>query len=107
MRWHTSSKPEDEIADPPEFTIGCLSASVQALSRSAASRRKDQFFKERGYCITSVACQAAHFRLVPALRLSPNLLAIDTNVAFTIASLRLGIGQGHRHGSGGVNMVIR
>jgi hypothetical protein len=37
--------------------------------------------------------KAVHFRLVPALRLSPSPLAIDTKMVFTVASLLLGIGQ--------------
>jgi hypothetical protein len=35
-----------------------------------------------------------------------HLLAIDTKMAFTVASLLLGIGQGHGHRYGGADVVI-
>jgi hypothetical protein len=66
----------------------------------------DPFLGESGYCITSVACKAAHFRPDAGVEIESDahLLAIDTKMAFTVASLLLGIGQGHR--SGGADMVI-
>jgi hypothetical protein len=92
----------------PGFTIGCLSASVPALNRSAASGRKDQFLKKSGYCITSVASRRPIFADAGVeIESDAHLLAIDTKMAFTVVSLLLGIGQGHRHGYGGADMVIR
>ena len=43
-----------------------------------------------GYCITSVACKAAHFRPGAGVKIESDahLLAIDTQVAFTVASSR-------------------
>jgi hypothetical protein len=42
-----------------------------------------------------LVCKAAHFRPGAGveIELDPHLLAIDTEVAFTVASLLLGIGQ--------------
>jgi hypothetical protein len=58
----------------------------------------NEFLDESGYC-TSVACDGS-------VEIEPDahLLAINTKMAFTVASLLLGIGQGH--GSGGADMVI-
>jgi hypothetical protein len=68
----------------------------------------NQFLDESGYCITSVACKSTHFRPGGGVEIEPDahLLAIGTKVAFTIASLLLGIGQRHGHGSGGADMII-
>jgi hypothetical protein len=51
---------------------------------------------------------AAAFPPVAALRLNRtrHLLAVDTKMAFTVASLLLGTGQGHTYGSGGADMVM-
>jgi hypothetical protein len=55
----------------------------------------DQFLDETGYCITMVACKADHFRRRAGVEIGPDadLLAIDTKMAFTVASLFLGIGK--------------
>ena len=66
----------------------------------------NQFLDESGYCITLVACKAAHFRPAAGVEIEPeaHFRAIDTKVAFTIAGLLLGIGQGHGHGSGDADL---
>jgi hypothetical protein len=43
---------------------------------------------------------------VQGVHLRPDAGAIDTKMAFTVASLLLGIGQSHGHGSGGADTVI-
>jgi hypothetical protein len=55
----------------------------------------DQFLDEIRYCITSVACKAAHFCPGAGVEIESDahLLAIDTKMAFTVLSWPLGIGQ--------------
>jgi hypothetical protein len=66
----------------------------------------NRFLDENGYCITTVACKAADFRPGAGVEIEPeaHFRAIDTKVAFTIASLLLGIGQGDGHGSGNADL---
>jgi hypothetical protein len=73
-----------------------------------AVRRAQPVPDKNGYCITTVARKAAHFRPGTSVEIEPeaHFRAIDTKVAFTIAILLLGIGQGHGHGSGGADIVI-
>jgi hypothetical protein len=78
------------------------SGSLAVTAVSARSTRSST----RGVIVTSAA--AAHLRPGGGVEIEPDacLLAINTKMAFTVASLLFGIGQGHRHSSGGADMVI-
>jgi hypothetical protein len=53
-----------------------------------------------------VACKAAHFRLGTGVEIEPDahLLAIETKMALTIATLLLAVSQGHGHGFGDADL---
>jgi hypothetical protein len=56
----------------------------------------DQSLDESGYCIITAAYKAARFRPGAGVEIESDahLHAIDTKMAFTVASLLLGIGRG-------------
>jgi hypothetical protein len=58
----------------------------------------DQLLDKSNYCITAMACKATDFRPGGGVEIEPDahFLAIDTKVAFTIASLLLGIASSSR-----------
>jgi hypothetical protein len=61
-----------------------LSARDGSLAVTRRSARATSSFDESGYCITSVACKAAHFRPDAGVEIESDahLLAIDTKMAF-------------------------